>query len=305
MARAEMGAETIDPIRRRLLYLRWSMTFVPALVVFVYETVRHDILEPILHLSYGNLLAGLVTLCVAYGFSRAIFGIVDRLYAQLLAGVQEAAILQATIDERERLSRELHDGFAQLVSTLLTRLDIVAELVGAGRRTEALTEVARLRALTDELYIEIRETISGLRSDVQQKGFVRALRDYLERFEELHGLRVTLQADPIADVLPLPTAVTLFRIAQEALSNVRKHAEASRVLVRVTPSASGRLALTISDDGRGLAQLPTADQPNRTQGLAVMRERAECLGGTFRIESEPGRGTIVTVEIPLDRQTKE
>jgi signal transduction histidine kinase len=70
-----------------------------------------------------------------------------------------------------------------------------------------LTEVARLRALTDELYIEIRETISGLRSDVQQKGFVRALRDYLERFEELHGLRVTLQADPIADVLPLPTAV--------------------------------------------------------------------------------------------------
>ena len=110
-------------VDRRLRCLKWLTTIVPAIAVFGYETVRHSLLESLLPEAWGNLIAGLVTLVLAYIFSELVFRIVERLQAETLEQSREMAELGAILSERERLSRELHDGLAQLVAYLLVRID--------------------------------------------------------------------------------------------------------------------------------------------------------------------------------------
>lgn len=284
--------------RRQLARLRWLTTVAPALAVFGYETLRHGLLEPLLPTTYGNLLVGLLALALAFGFSRVVFRVVERLQAQALASEREATALAAVVQERERLSRELHDGLAQLVSYLLVRLDTVQGLVSEGRRVQAIAELEQLRRVADDLYADVRESISGLRSRVAERGLGAALREYTAAFEERHGIAVQLDLDAPAGALPALVELELFRIVQEALANVRKHARARTASVRLALSRADTLELVIGDDGEGFDRAALAGA--RCFGLAGMRERAESLGGSFEIESQPGAGTRVTVRVPIE-----
>jgi signal transduction histidine kinase len=294
----EAAAQETELSRRRLAQLRWLTTVAPALVVFLYDTARHNLLDGRWELDAGNLAVGLLALTLAYGFSAFVFGIVERSQARAVARSREVATLSAVIQERERLSRELHDGLAQLVAYLLVRVDTVTGLLAADRRGEAIAELERLREVADGLYVDIRESISDLRTRVSERGLAHALGDYLDEFEERHGVGVSLDVSDVPADLPPLAGYQLLRIAQEALANVRKHSGARHARVAFDRPAPGMLRMTIADDGVGFDPASLDTSGRRSWGLATMRERAESLGGSLEVESRPGEGARVIVSVP-------
>jgi two-component system, NarL family, sensor histidine kinase DegS len=300
---------------RRLLLLKWLMVVIPPVTVtvghglqMVGHGLRHgtvtglpELTEIVLVTSFVTLLA----LVISYIFVEVLFRILQRLQADALAHEQDMLTMNAVMQERERLSRELHDGVAQLVGHLLLRLDTIKDLVEADRPREAGTELERLRGVADEIYDDIGESIAGLRTNVAERGLVRALQDYAEQFEERHQIPVRLRADSLADQLPPVAALQLFRLVQEALTNVRKHAMAREVTVTLTSDGPGQLKVVIADDGQGFVPSAERNGNGRPLGLTSMRERVESLGGTFEVQSQPGSGTCVTAIIPMPRTRRE
>jgi signal transduction histidine kinase len=177
--------------------------------------------------------------------------------------------------------------------------------VEADRPQEAEAELERLHGVADEIYEDIGESITGLRTNVTERGLGRALQDYVDQFEERHQIRTSLQTDDAADQLSPLAALQLFRFIQEALTNVRKHAGAREATVTLVSDRSGQLKVVIADDGQGFIPGPQRNGKARPLGLTSMRERVEALGGTFRVNSQPGSGTRVTATIPIPRTRRE
>jgi two-component system sensor histidine kinase DegS len=289
--------------RRELRQLKWLTALVPFTVVVIYEAARQEALEhilPALPLQYGNLIVWILVLLLTYGFATFVFGIVERLQAQAMARSRELATLSAVLEERARLSRELHDGFAQLVAYLLVRIDTVEALVGSQRDTEAMAELERMRSATDELYQDVRESISELRTRVSERGLPATIREYVEAYEDRHDLTVHIEGDTAAEGIPPLIAFQLLRIVQEALANVRKHAQAHNAWINITRRGSDKLNMVIADDGQGFdpSAVPV-ERSHKSYGLASMRERVDSLDGELLIESQPGGGTRVVVSVPL------
>jgi len=149
------GLDDSQVSRRELRQLKWLTALVPGAVVLIYESARQEALEhilPALPVQYGNVIVWALVLLLTYAFAAFVFRIVERLQAQALARSRDLATLRAVVEERARLSRELHDGFAQLVAYMLVRLDTVTGLVAANRGEEAMLELERMRSVTDDLY---------------------------------------------------------------------------------------------------------------------------------------------------------
>jgi signal transduction histidine kinase len=293
--------------RRELRQLKWLTALVPFTVVLIYEAARREALEhvlPALPVEYGNVVVWVLVLALTYGFATFVFRVVERLQAQALARSREVATLNAVLEERARLSRELHDGFAQLVAYLLVRIDTVESLVGARRDAEAMTELARMRSVTDDLYQDVRESISELRTRVSERGLPTTIREYVDAYEDRHDLTVHIEGDSAADGLPPLIAFQLLRIVQEALANVRKHARARNAWISFNRRDGNRLEMTVADDGQGFEPdaLPV-EGSRKTFGLASMRERAASLDCELTLDSRPGGGTRVVVTVPLKRGT--
>lgn len=288
---------------RRLLLFKWLMVFIPPMTVAVGHSLQgHSmggLAETLLVTSPVTFLA----LVLSYLFVETLFRVVRRLQAEAVAREQDILIMNAVMQERERLSRELHDGVAQLVADLLLRLDTIKELVEAARPHEAEVELERLHGVADEIYADIGESIAGLRTNLTERGLVRALRDYVDQFEERHQIPISLRTDEAANQLSPLAALQLFRLIQEALTNVRKHAAAREATVTLLSDKSGQLKVIIADDGQGFTPGPQRSGTARPLGLTGMRERVEALGGTFHVSSQPGSGTQVTAIIP-DRSTR-
>ena len=289
-----------------MILFKWLMVFIPPVTVAVGHAVlqptggRHGIGRPVEY-----LIVTFVALVLAYLFAEAMFGILRRLEAEAWAQEQDILTMNAVMRERERLSRELHDGAAQLVAHLLLRLDTIRELVAAGRRQDAEAELERLHGVADEIYVDIAESIAGIRANVAERGLIGTLQEYVDQYEERHQIPVRLRVDAAADRLGPLIAFQLFRLIQEALTNVRKHAEARQVAVTLTPEGSDRLSVVIADDGRGFIAGGHGQGKARPLGMTSMRERVEALGGAFSVSSQPGAGTRVTASIPIPRTRKE
>src|SRR6266540_637654 len=189
--------------QRRLLLFKWLMVFLPVGTI----TLGHSLIE---HSGGGThspptiaaiLPVTLVGVVLTYIFVETLFRVLRRLQAEALAREQDIQTMNAVMQERERLSRELHDGVAQLVADLLLRLDTIKELVEADRPQEAGAELERLHGVADEIYEDIGESITGLRTNVTERGLVRALQDYVYQFEERHQIPTSLRTDDAADQL--------------------------------------------------------------------------------------------------------
>ncbi len=205
----------------------------------------------------------------------------------------------ATLEERERVARELHDGLGQILGYVNVQAQAAHTLVGSHQLEAAQKNLEGLVQVVQDAHANLRHTILGLRGSVSlQRNFYQALQAYLESFRQAWGIE-TLFSLPRTELPGLPAAVEdqLLHIVQEALVNIRKHANARRVEVIIT-ARPGELTLIISDNGQGFdpQQAPSADQEHF--GLSIMRERAEQVGGQLEIRSVIGRGTQVFVAIP-------
>lgn len=212
--------------------------------------------------------------------------------AQLSARVRQLAVLE----ERYRLAREMHDGLAQALGALGLELERVERSLAEGREAAAQESLRAARRAAADAYGGVREAIDGLRvAVIAPGGLAAALRDYAADFAQRTGLVVECAGPETGPELPPETALHLLRIAQEALTNVRRHAQAQRVWLRLAIVEDG-LELSIADDGRGFD--PALPRKGHHLGLATMRERARAVGATFTLATSPGQGTRVTVRLP-------
>jgi len=248
---------------RRLLLFKWLMVLIPPVTVTVGHslvTVGHSLLGhtagSLAETLLVTLLVTFLALVLAYIFVETLFIVLRSLQAEALAREQDILTMNAVMQERERLSRDLHDGVAQLVAHLLLRLDTIKELVEADRPQEADAELERLHGVADEIYADIGESIAGLRTNVTERGLIGALQDYVDQFEERHQMPTRLRTDDAADQLSPLAALQLFRLIQEALTNVRKHAMAREASVTLTSKGPDQLRVVIADDGQGFIPGP-------------------------------------------------
>jgi signal transduction histidine kinase len=196
------------------------------------------------------------------------------------------------MEERNRLARELHDAVAQKLFSL--RLTAQAATALATRDPERVpAELAQVERLAADALAELRAVIFELRpADLAEDGLAASLRKQVEVLDRVFDARLTFQADP--DVtLPGDRELMLFRVAQEAVHNALRHARAGDVSVKLRRSGDD-VSLTVVDDGAGF---DPAEAGRDGLGLASMRDRAEAVGGTLTIESAPGSGTVVQVEV--------
>ena len=204
--------------------------------------------------------------------------------------LREADLARATAEERARLAHEIHDGLSQelwYAKLKQGRLLRGSSLAGESRRLAEEVAGAIESALS-----EARQAIMALRPS-EGTTFCEVLEQYVEDFADRFGIPAECSCDAGIDQLPAGTQAELFRIVQEALNNVRKHAEATQVRVETSAVDSG-MRVTIADNGRGFS----TGEPVTGYGLQGMQERAALIGATLRVESRSQVGTRVVVELP-------
>jgi two-component system, NarL family, sensor kinase len=200
-------------------------------------------------------------------------------------------ILQAQDAERRRIARELHDGVNQLLGSIRFRL---LHLLSAA--PEQARTIGDLAKLLEKAVNEVRRISNNLRpSELDDFGLVAAIEGLITEFRTRTNVRVDFQRGQIPKRLPPDVELALYRILQEALANVEKHAGATNVVVTLFADANFA-TMNVRDDGRGL---PEKERPGI--GLINMRERAHALGGVFAIKSQPGHGTEVSVHLKLEK----
>jgi signal transduction histidine kinase len=197
------------------------------------------------------------------------------------------------VEERNRLARELHDAVTQKLFGVVLAAESGAALLERDI-AEAGAQLALARDLAREAMEELRSVIVHLRPvALEAEGLAVALGKHVDVLRRAHRRDIVLDVD-VSAAVPAAIEADVFRIAQEALHNALRHAQAARIEVRLR-SERGRLHLTVSDDGVGFDR---ATVRARHLGLTTMAERARAAGGTLEIESAPGAGTTVRLEVP-------
>jgi PAS domain S-box-containing protein len=202
--------------------------------------------------------------------------------------------------ERNRIARDLHDGPIQGVGAVTLSLQAVKLMLDSGDMARASDTLGIVQQELGEEANNLRRVMSDLRPPLlEERGLVPAVRELCSRFEREHGIPVGVKAGPYGDV-PADVETVAYRVAQEALTNVSKHAKAGEVSVAVT-SGTGVVQVEVTDDGMGFDPLDVREFLRAGKvGLASMRERAELSGGTLTIRSRPGGGTTVSASLPFE-----
>ena len=208
-------------------------------------------------------------------------------------------LLMAQEKERARIARELHDGIGQSLGTIKMRVETLNRLAGSGSGETDLDQLSSLVPLIQQTMEEVRNTSMALRpSTLDTLGILATITWFCREFQAtLPGIGVEKVIDVEESDVPDDLKTVLYRILQEAFNNVAKHSEASLVKISLTRT-NGELALAVEDNGKGF-DLPTVMETEMGFGLTSIGERAELSGGSFSIESEPGRGTTLRVSWQL------
>jgi PAS domain S-box-containing protein len=201
-------------------------------------------------------------------------------------------------DERRRISRELHDEMGQYLTALILDLKLLGGDIPADSPARARLE--RLQQVTNQIGQEVHRLAVVLRpTALDDLGLPKTLRNHVEEWSARTGMRADFHASGLDARLPIDVETTLYRITQEALTNVAKHAEAGRVSV-ILEARDGEVTLIVEDDGHGFDAESVLERPGDVPqlGLLGMRERVAALGGTLTIESGPGGPTTLFARIP-------
>ncbi|MEZ4674943.1 MAG: sensor histidine kinase [Caldilineaceae bacterium] len=235
----------------------------------------------------------------------------DRLadtFNQMISQLEENAqqlhqlprqILQAQETERHRLARDLHDEAAQALTSLLVHLRLLER---SHTPEEAQSRVQELRLLTAQALEEVRRVALDLRPTIlDDLGLGPALAWRVDELNKIAGMAATIAMAGLEERLPRDVELVLYRVGQEALSNVTRHAVADRVTVSLQRQHS-RVTLVITDDGHGFDPSSPPHDENHGLGLLGMRERLGMIGGTLEIRSAIGQGTVIIAHVPIADQ---
>ncbi|HET8943288.1 MAG TPA: GAF domain-containing sensor histidine kinase [Dehalococcoidia bacterium] len=220
--------------------------------------------------------------------------------------VQKAGLLEkerqvAVLEERERLSREMHDSLAQVLGYLHLKAQDTHRALHREDYTKVSNELEDMQAVAHEAYADVREAIIGLRASIQPDGGIAGtLKDYLVKYSRRAGIHTELEVDSEWRPRFSPeVAVQVVRVVQEALTNVRKHANAD--WARVVIGRSGNEAtIVVEDNGCGFDSAVLRQPDVLSFGMRTMRERVERVGGRFTVDSVPGEGTKVQIFLPVN-----
>ena len=209
-------------------------------------------------------------------------------------------LLSAQEDERKRISRELHDVIAQTLTGINLRLTTL-KLQSTANTKDLREKIAITQRLVEKSVEIVHRFARDLRPSVlDDLGLIPALRSYIKDFAKQTGVDVTFTAFAAVEKLESGARTMLYRVAQEALTNVSRHARAKTATVRIRRH-NGAICMEIHDDGRGFKVEDGASARTHNRlGLLGMRERVEMIGGTLSVESAPGRETTLRVQIPFN-----
>lgn len=248
--------------------------------------------------AFGTILAGNIQ---ANKFTSRHLSLLQTLASQLSLVVRNSE-LRAEIEfnsimaERTRLAREIHDGLAQTLGFLKLQAAQMETYLAAKDINRLQNSLSMTYKVLSDAYLDVRQAIDDLRISPDGESLEPWLKETCLEFEENTGLVVNLEGSPAAENLPPEIQVQLIRIIQEALSNVRKHSQASQAWIEYRQAGRDFL-VEIRDDGRGFHpdELPGVSK----YGLQGMRERSDLIGADFQIISAPQEGTIIKVRVPI------
>jgi signal transduction histidine kinase len=259
------------------------------------------VLQAVMMLLVGSVVATLVTVqatqrtALAEAYQRQAAD--NERLQQYAATLEELAITR----ERNRLARELHDTLAHSLSAVTVQLEAVRSLwARQPQKAYAMLEKADATARTG--LAEARRALRALRaSPLEDLGLALALQDLAQTAADRTGARLELRVpDGLKGCVSKPVEQGVYRIAQETLENVVRHAAASKISVELSEEG-GSLALRIEDDGQGIDAVSVEDAAEEGFGIKGMQERAALIGGSFEISSAAGAGTCVTLRVPVER----
>jgi signal transduction histidine kinase len=264
-------------------------------------------------IAKGQAIGVLEVLNQASGrpFDQQDADLLMALGGQAAVAIKNARLYRQVQDERDRivaleeevrkdLAREIHDGPAQMLSAIIMHLSVIQDLAIRDPKQVA-KEIALVQETASSALQQIRSMIFELRPVIlQTQGLVAALHTYVKRLREVEGMTIQAELDCLSERLPPKVEEVCFAIIQEALTNVKKHAEARHTWLQIARQ-DDHLMINIHDDGKGfeVTRLEVLEAQEGHLGLLNMRERAELVGGELAIRSQPGWGTRVTLTIPL------
>jgi signal transduction histidine kinase len=229
-----------------------------------------------------------------------------RLYSDLEQ--EKERMMEIQEDARRKLARDLHDGPTQSIAAIAMRLNFARRLLDRDPKATS-DEMAKIEDLARRTTKEIRHMLFTLRPLVlESQGLIPALDAMAEKMHETYAQTVIVEADPtLIPKIEAGKQTVIFFIAEEAISNARKHAQAAHIWVRVNPFEKNLVILEVEDDGVGfnVSSLNTSYEHRGSLGMVNMRERAELVNGLFQISSTPGEGTTIRVIIPLNEEGSE
>jgi len=210
-------------------------------------------------------------------------------------------IESALREERWLIAQELHDNIAQSLAYLNMQTKLLEDRFPSDLKTPILDEFHQIRSVIQDTYQDVRSMLIDFRIPMKEGETLEvALRRYCREFSSRTGIQTEFLSDADLPRFEPSVLTQIFRITQESLSNVRKHARAKKVSVAVRTAGSD-LQITVQDDGDGFDPNTVEDPARQRMGLKIMKERAACLRGTVRISTVAGQGTSVRIEIPITR----
>jgi two-component system nitrate/nitrite sensor histidine kinase NarX len=199
-------------------------------------------------------------------------------------------------DERTRIAHELHDSLAQTLASLRFQVRVLDETLHQGDESTTWQQLEQIENSLDEANTELRELIANFRAPTYNQNLLDAIEKIVSQFRNDTGIKTYLQKEWSVTSLSRENETQILRIIQEALWNIRKHSAAKTVRIMLRDGQERKCHILIEDDGVGISE-NAYGSPGEHIGLTIMRERAARLGGILRVESEPGEGTRIVLEL--------
>lgn len=288
---------SLTPIMTAALLFEEKIALSLAAIASLTLSITHLTLSPFTD-RFASIMQGHnLTLLIVYTlFCFVVATVPYRINLNIRRRIEREAI----IEERRRIAREIHDGVAQSLSYLNLKTKQVSDSVSSQNIVQAITELGEIREVVQDTYEDIRESIDQLSTEIRSLPIITALGNYIREFSHNNSIQVKFDVPKAFTRLSPVAELQLLRITQEALTNVRRHALASEVKVKLE-NTDQSVEMAIRDNGQGFNLLDLEKAPPGYHGLNIIKERAEGLGGTVNISTSPGEGTEIRISLPVEK----